>query len=360
MPKKVHKYQIITDDLVRSIRGHKLQAGNKLPTERELAEKYGVARLTARRALGDLVEMGLAYRRGAGGTIVSDSENLGKRTESINILCSLENSSNTHQFLHFANAEAERRKLYPNIIRLSNEEEARFNQILSLPTKTIVFGEGIGVAVHNKLARSMAKNRNRCVIIGEDLSKMGVFSVTGDDKRGVMMAIAHLTSLGHEEIAIVFRKSSLNHPIFQSINQELAHFQESYAMDKPTFHKSIPVPEGAFSFFASSTYEEVKKFLSHKANCHTTAFFTLSPEMARGTAAAIRDHAPYQVENYTVLEFGSSPDSSLAGIPKPQIDVRIDKHVEKAYEILYDNPDFSQTSYGNEKHQFIIPRLILP
>lgn len=52
-------WQQIADDLAADIESGALPAGSRLPSEAALAEVYGVARGTIRRAIADLVERGL-------------------------------------------------------------------------------------------------------------------------------------------------------------------------------------------------------------------------------------------------------------------------------------------------------------
>ncbi|MFJ6636547.1 GntR family transcriptional regulator [Streptomyces sp. NPDC091376] len=61
------KYQRIADDLRSEIIGGRLVAGDRLPGENELMERYSVARMTARQALSVLQAEGLTdARKGAG------------------------------------------------------------------------------------------------------------------------------------------------------------------------------------------------------------------------------------------------------------------------------------------------------
>ena len=63
----------IRDSLAAQVAGGQYRAGEKLPTEAQLAAKFGVNRHTVRRALTDLGEQGLVFsRRGAGVFVAQD------------------------------------------------------------------------------------------------------------------------------------------------------------------------------------------------------------------------------------------------------------------------------------------------
>jgi len=64
-------YTQIKDRLQLQIQRGAYEVGAKLPSERELAQEFGVSRMTARQALQDLVQEGLAYSRVGKGTFVS-------------------------------------------------------------------------------------------------------------------------------------------------------------------------------------------------------------------------------------------------------------------------------------------------
>ena len=56
-------YIRIHNDLKESIEKGKWQVGDRIPAERELAEKYYVSRMTLRKAVQTLVEEGILERR---------------------------------------------------------------------------------------------------------------------------------------------------------------------------------------------------------------------------------------------------------------------------------------------------------
>ncbi|WP_293761837.1 GntR family transcriptional regulator, partial [uncultured Aquitalea sp.] len=63
----------IENTLAEEIAGGRLQAGERLPTELQLAERFGVNRHTIRRAVSTLVERGLLRVEQGRGTFVQDN-----------------------------------------------------------------------------------------------------------------------------------------------------------------------------------------------------------------------------------------------------------------------------------------------
>ncbi|MBN8216653.1 MAG: GntR family transcriptional regulator [Spirochaetes bacterium] len=59
----IPRYQRIHDEWARKIRSGRVKTGDRLPTEDELAARYGVSKITVIRALKDLVHDGLVERR---------------------------------------------------------------------------------------------------------------------------------------------------------------------------------------------------------------------------------------------------------------------------------------------------------
>lgn len=64
-------YLQIEEDLTARIESGEVAAGDRLPTERELAEQLSVSRMTVRHALGRLQQRGLITRRQGSGTFVA-------------------------------------------------------------------------------------------------------------------------------------------------------------------------------------------------------------------------------------------------------------------------------------------------
>lgn len=67
-------YVQIRETIRKEIQEGRLPVGSKLPAEDELAQQFNVSRMTMRRALNDLFEEGLLYRKQGLGTFVSQHQ----------------------------------------------------------------------------------------------------------------------------------------------------------------------------------------------------------------------------------------------------------------------------------------------
>ena len=65
------RYYQLKEIMRERIRAGEWKPGDLIPSERELGEKYGISRMTARQAITDLVNEGLFYREQGKGTFVS-------------------------------------------------------------------------------------------------------------------------------------------------------------------------------------------------------------------------------------------------------------------------------------------------
>src|ERR1043166_3851639 len=68
-----HLYRQVAQSIGQRIRTGKLKSGERLPSMDDLAEAYGVTKITVRRALLELKSEGLLYTRPAQGTYVAET-----------------------------------------------------------------------------------------------------------------------------------------------------------------------------------------------------------------------------------------------------------------------------------------------
>jgi DNA-binding transcriptional regulator YhcF (GntR family) len=81
-------YLRIHQAISEQIRAGKLQPGDKLPSERDLAARFGVSLMTARHAVSMLQQEGSVIRRVGSGTFVAPATSGGQRLQDPHELCS--------------------------------------------------------------------------------------------------------------------------------------------------------------------------------------------------------------------------------------------------------------------------------
>lgn len=69
------KYQIIEEYLLKKIKNKEFLSGEKIPSENKLAEQFNVSRMTARKAIDNLMTKNYIYKIKAKGAYVRDNEN---------------------------------------------------------------------------------------------------------------------------------------------------------------------------------------------------------------------------------------------------------------------------------------------
>lgn len=79
------RYQLIRDELLEDIESGRLRAGDRVPSENELVARFGVSRMTARRALQELADAGFLLRTRGLGSFVADSRPTSSMLEVRNI-----------------------------------------------------------------------------------------------------------------------------------------------------------------------------------------------------------------------------------------------------------------------------------
>ncbi|MTH53572.1 trehalose operon repressor [Bacillus mangrovi] len=71
-----NKYQLVYDELLETIRGGKLEAGEVLPSENVLSDLYGASRETIRKALNLLAQNGHIQKIKGKGSVVLDTQRM--------------------------------------------------------------------------------------------------------------------------------------------------------------------------------------------------------------------------------------------------------------------------------------------
>ena len=212
MPDKRPLYQVILDDLKEKIETGYYAPEAQLPTEVELAEQYGVSRITSKRALIELERDGMIYRKRGSGSYVKPREEpepvrqdeirsagpiismilpymATSELEYIKGAADYLDSKGYYLSIHNSNWSKEKEKEL--LVRLPR---SGINGIILYPLSTISNVETVN---------ALSSNGYPLVTVDQYFDKLNVSSVVSDNYSGGYMTASRLIELGHERIAFV-------------------------------------------------------------------------------------------------------------------------------------------------------------
>ncbi|MDI4644068.1 GntR family transcriptional regulator [Cohnella hashimotonis] len=211
------KYQRLKEEIVSWIAGGKYRPGDKLPSENELAEQFGLSRQTVRQSIGELVSEGWLSREQGKGTFVAKLQG-DRRGPGANRMVGLITT-------HISDY------IFPSIVRgveaalkekgyrllLSSTEGSKEKERESLET---MLTQGVcGLIVEP--TKSAEGNPNYetfmaleyhgipMLMINEQYPDLDWPCVKVDDEAGGFLATEHLLAAGHRAIAGLFKTDDL-------------------------------------------------------------------------------------------------------------------------------------------------------
>lgn len=327
------KYQTITADLLKKIRSGELKPGDQLPAERPLAEQYGVARLTARRALSDLEERGLVKRDGRRGTTVADMLT-GTEAQTLTLLCSAGPSSLTEETIRFTLAKAKERQWITRVIRVMENDEKPMLDALKVGNPTLIFGWPQDISPNGKLEKAIRKAGSHVAIIAGRIEDENIPSIMCDDKEGMRLAVQTLKNAGHTKIALIAPSVEPTHPV-ASLQIKTWWELMRPTMTNTELHNNLITLDSVYPANALLTMlEQLKNYLKSPVSENITAMVCLMEEFATVAVAACRVTGRTVPENMSIMEYAWTPRSELSIPPRTGIYTHVDRHIDMALDLL--------------------------
>ncbi len=186
-----------------SIRTEGYAVGQGLPTERLLAEKYGVSRGTIRQALDILEQQRLVIRHQGRGTFVADPVYTRLQSDQATLIGMLvyEREYYFERIIQAASAQAARRG-YAMAMGLSSDAELEAEHIKAFLKNNV---QGVIMAPRTSGSREnfqfLVEKKIPVVFMDNLLQGCREDYVTVDNRLGTYLAVEHLAGLGHRRIA---------------------------------------------------------------------------------------------------------------------------------------------------------------
>jgi len=227
-----------------------MHPGEKLPAERELSEKYCVARPTLRRAIKGLETEGILVRQQGRGTFIKSSFKLGPATNTTNKILSLliPNIEFTYHAQIMKGVEEESTK-YGYSVQVSNLYLVESTTKL---LKNILKNNHLAALLlypierdsldseYAETIRKICKQGTKVVVISQYISIEDVCVAMVDKVQEGYMATQHLIMLGHRKICYVSTNTydSAGNECFLGYKQALRDYGLEYNDD---LHYDFPV-----------------------------------------------------------------------------------------------------------------------
>lgn len=219
-------YQKIYNDLLEGIQAQSYPPGERLPSEKELAEQYGVSRITSKKALEMLADRNIITRRPGKGSYVRekgkvdrdkvvsllpsiDSENKGRMLGVV-----LDNFGMTYGCKIVKGIERECRKLnFYMVLKCTYgdmaEESKAIRELIAMGAEGIILMCVQGETYNADVLR-MSVEKFPIVMVDRSLAGLPIPSVCTDNYQASRELMSVLIEKGHKEICF------LSHPSMQT------------------------------------------------------------------------------------------------------------------------------------------------
>jgi len=308
--KSLPLYKKIQEDIKRLIAIGKLREGDRVPSEKELSERYRVSQITSKNALVGLMEEGLLVRiQGKGTFVMSRPENaaaldqLGEwtagagRSGRIGLVLPTMKTKVDQRFLDniekYATASG-----YEVMLRITRESQLEESKVISSFLKQGVDGMIIFPVeneTYNDSILRLSLDRFPFVLIDRFLKEIKTYSVSSDNINGTREAAAYLLNKGHSSIAFISPE------ITNTVTDERAQgFEQAFLERGLSIDKSLWCLLPLDKIASGQSVEHIQDFLDGSPDI--TGVITANTELCRNVykaAVASRRRVPDALELIT-------------------------------------------------------------
>gem|GEM_PF-2821120 len=336
------KFRSVFHALCDAIDAGEFAPGQRIPSEKALAERFEVSLPTVRRAGQDLVAMGMLEKRGGDGTyVLPDDDEPGSRC--VHFLYGKYDAEIPRRLVKLVREEARRRGIR---CRTRSCVAAEFADVvrghIRRAAPTLVLGDTL---LGDDAITLIEKYPGLFTVISNRLDHLGIPSVVGNDYAGIQILMKLLHNLGHRRIGLLFEN---NRSPIEAI--QMAMWKSCCLGSVPRaleFNANVP-PGGSPLLPAQRVVE------SQWRESGATALIALNNQLAIGALSAARKlnlGVPRDLSVVSFYDFGLGPECErkLGGL-----DCNYPGHIEQAFELLLGN----STRNAPELLRVIEPTLI--
>lgn len=209
-------YKKIETYIIEQIRNESWKPRSRIPSENELAEQFGVSRITVKNALTALVDKGVVYRLQGKGTFVSDhkpEEILSMTSDDKGVLKAptvgfllprLDNrfTANLLSGIEDTLSENGYQLLFAKTNDSQDNEILKIHEMKQAGVKGLIIYPVEGEHYNNEIL-SLTLNRFPLVLLDRKLKGVDTNSISSDNYGAAIQAVQHLHELGHKQIGFI-------------------------------------------------------------------------------------------------------------------------------------------------------------
>jgi len=365
MKERLSKYARVRDALAQAIRNGDYGVGQKLPGERTLAVQYGISYMTARRAVGELVERGILDRRPWEGIFVAIPERetggngrpvsvpVASDTTTLNIITVGYEPPHVNTLKRLASKYAESQGWSTHFVRIEHPgDDHAIRRILSGGLSLLIIPDDL--TMRGPIGEAVQQIGGRAVLIGNRMDNLGVPSVLADDTHAIGLAIQHLREHGHTRIGMLC--DYINHPV---TSVQVAKWRSCFAADCPAQEldrRLIDVRTPRFECPTQNAYRRVREYLRTEGDAAVTALVCTGDESAIAAMSACRDEGRPVPDAMSIVVSGDSALAAHCNPPLTCIDVDLELHVRLAGQML--ERALTGALPATDRLRLITPRLV--
>ncbi|PWU67279.1 GntR family transcriptional regulator [Gracilibacillus dipsosauri] len=310
-------YQQVYRSIKHDIINGKFKPGDRIPSEKDLAEQFQVSRITSKKAIEKLMIEGLVYRQRGKGTFVSDKDKHSPDHKKPSkkplfglIMTSLDASFGNELVTSLLQGPEESHNFILRVSLGIPENEKRIIQELRE-----LGVDGIAIAPahsehYNSEILKMVVNKFPLVLIDRSIKGIGVTTVSTDNEAAAQMGVNYLFQLGHEHIAILmpsnYKTTSIEDRITGIVQ---AYAENNLIVDRQLWyseiHSTLPYPLSAKS-------EDVERIKHHiQSHPKITAIFALEYNIALLAKKAVEELYLQVPNDISIICFDSTPFSDM-------------------------------------------------
>ncbi|MGO4549439.1 GntR family transcriptional regulator [Paenibacillus sp. 2TAB23] len=236
-------YKQIQADILGQIQSGKLRPGDRVPSEKELAEQYRVSQITSKNALIGLADEGVLVRVQGKGTFIKqngenqvEAANSSEARDVIGLILPCMKTKVDQKILDSIEkyVTASGYSLQVRITRESQlEESAAIESMVASGVRGLIVFPTEEERYNDSILR-LSLDKFPHVLIDRFLKEIRTYSVSSDNVNGTEQAITHLLENGHEHIALITPEITNT-----ATEERLVGFEKAYLAKKLPIDKDL-------------------------------------------------------------------------------------------------------------------------